>query len=58
MKLTGEEKELLMNSVDLSISNVSNSVGKMKTVEAKTLGRELLTKLLALNKKISDVQIK
>jgi len=58
MKLTDEERELLMNSIDLSISNVSNSVNQMKTVEAKSLARELIGKLLELNKKLSNVQAK
>ena len=58
MKLTAEETELLMNSVDLSITNVSMSIGKMESIEKKAVARELLIKLLELNKKISNVQVK
>ena len=58
MKLTDEEKELLMNSIDLSLTNVSMSISKLDTIEKKSLARELMSKLLSLNKKISDVQIK
>jgi len=55
MKLTAEEKELLMNSLDSSIANVSNGVAKLTTLEAKEKARELLNKLLDLSKKINNV---
>ena len=58
MKLTEEEKELLTNSVDMSITNVSIGIANLKTIEAKNLARDLICKLLDLSKKINDVSAK
>jgi len=51
-KFTVEEKALLSASLDLSISNVSNSISQVKEEEQKVQLRNVVKDLLALSEKI------
>ena len=48
------EKELLISSLDLSISNVSNSISQVKEEEQRIQLRNVIKELLALSDKIAS----
>jgi formiminotetrahydrofolate cyclodeaminase len=56
-KFTVEEKALLSASLDLSISNVSNSISQVKEEEQKVQLRNVVKDLLALSEKIGKIKV-